>query len=346
MNQSISHLDQKGGRDGNSTGRVMGDGSNAPHPVARHRIPALAAGSTALLVGFLLLAAPSIAGASPSEWTASATSWTNGQVLCLFDSASPAVTVSAAGSNGTGLWSALGAFEEVGAKGVVATANFSLGTWTATNRSTDDFYELSFAGEVPIAVVGSTDPPAPADLQVDYLLPAYTGAGPWPTNEVVLSVGLTNWTWQNPGDSLQLTLPIAPGFPTTEHLVPGGQPGALLSDVSDTTGATLQYLNLTAQASASSPGITPIPLTLGATAVVRPESALVTVAFGMEAGHFQVLNYSTALGVPIPATIAGIPTIDFALVGAAGVVASLAIAAGVRRVRSRPSDLEYVEEAE
>ena len=47
-----------------------------------------------------------------------------------------------------------------------------------------------------------------------------------------------------------------------------------------------------------------------------------------------------------PSEIAGIPTIDFVAVGAVGALISVLVAAGVRSVRGRPSDLTFVDEEE
>jgi hypothetical protein len=291
----------------------------------------------------LLLPAHTVATSLPAG-TAVTTSWSNGQVLCTFDSTTPAVTVSSPTLNGTGLSGALSQVVEVGAKGVVATAIISGGVWAVANQSTDDAYEVTFVGEVPIHAVGATEPTGAVDLQVSFILPAYAGADSRATNEVVLAVGLSNWTWENSADSLDLVLPFAPAVPGTEHLVAGGMSGALLTGVATTSGQTLQYLSSTQQAVASGPASGATHLSVTPVVVTGTQSANVTIAFGSEAGAFRQLNYTTAIGIPLPATIAGVPILDFAVVGGAAVLASLGIAAGVRVVRARPSDLEFVEE--
>ncbi|MGA8665102.1 MAG: hypothetical protein WB809_08615 [Thermoplasmata archaeon] len=286
------------------------------------------------------------AGAAPTAWTTYSTSWTNGVVLCSFDATAPVVTVSSPTMNDTGLWASLGEIQEVGPGGIVASAELSQGSWVASNLSTDDWFELSYSGQVPIVAVGASSASGSVDLQVDFILPAYSGATPGPTNEVTLAVHLTNWSWQNSHDSMDLLLPFAAAFPGGEHLAVGGPAGALLTGVSNASGDSLQYLSASQQAVASTPGGAPTNLSVTPSLVVLPESATVTIAFGTQAGAFPSLNYTTAIGIVLPATVAGIPILDFAVVGSVAVVASLAIAVGVRTVRGRPSDLEYAKEEE
>jgi hypothetical protein len=271
-------------------------------------------------------------------------SWSNGDVLCIFAPYTPGVTVSSPNLNGTGMWATLAQVTEVGSHGVVATANLSAGTWTVSNRSSEDFYDVAYAGSAPIESSVTEAALGSVDLQVNFMLPAYDDTNLGPVNEVVLSVTVANWSWQSPGDSLSLELPMALAYPGTEHFALGGEPGALLSGISNSSGQTLQYLSTTQLASASNGSGLPTNVAVTPVATVDPESASVTLAFGTQAGSFESLNYTTALGVALPATIAGIPTIDFALVGGAAVLASLGIAAGVGVIRRRPSDLEFVEE--
>jgi len=342
LDQTFPSLDQKGGEGATPTSRVMRTQGRTPLPTRHRSASRLAVVATVLLVGAVVFLPAYGAGASPTDWTSYSMSWTNGVVLCVFDPTTPAVTVSSPTLNGTGLWAAVGAIQEVGPGGTVATATLAEGSWIATNLSTDDFFELAYSGHVPILPTGVSAPTGSVDLQIDFILPAYTGSGP--TNEVDLTVHLSNWSWQAPHDSMDLILPLASAFPPAERLVVGGPPGALMTGVSNQSGQPLEYLSTTQLASASAPGIATTNLSVYPSLTVLPASASVTVAFGTEAGAFHSLNYTTAIGVALPSTIAGFPIIDFVLVASAAVVASLGIAAGVRVVRRRPSDLEYVEE--
>jgi hypothetical protein len=347
LDQQILSLDQKGGEGGSPTVLQMRGQRSDPDTGRRLGAALVTFAAVGLLLGaaFLLPASASASVVPPADWVAGSVSWTNGEVLCLFTAPTPVVTVSGPNSTGSGMWAAVGLFTEraPSSHAIQAVATLSQGNWTSANRSTEDYYELAFTGQVPILAPNGGGPLGTAQVGVDFILPAYSGSTLGPANEVILQVSLFHWSWQGAGDVIALTLPFAPEAPHGEHLVAPGSEGPL-AVVSNGTGQTLEYLSGTQTASATPSGGPSVNLSVTPTVTAQPASANVTLLFGSAAGAFSSLQYSTSIGVVLPPTIAGIPTVDFVLVGGAAVVASLGIATGVRWVRRRPSDLEYVEE--
>jgi hypothetical protein len=304
-------------------------------------------GATALAVGLLVLLSPVATAASPTtSWGIAPSSWSNGVVLCEFSSGVPTVGVSALSRADTGVSATLGSISEAGPGGIlVATATLPSSSWTATNFSTDDAYDLGYTVHAP--VTGSS-PPYPVlggvDARVDFVLPIYAGSPSGPVDTVAIDVLVSNWSWQALGDHLVISLTLWPTFTDEEHLAFGSSSESILSSSSSSSGATFEQMSAATSAVANR-GL-PSATSISATASASGNSSLgvVSVAFGAAAGEFAAMNYSASLRVLFPTTIAGIPTADLVAVGGVAALTAILVAAGTRQLRRRPSDLTYVDE--
>ena len=302
------------------------------------------------LVGtFLLLLAP-LASAVPTAttWSDPPQSWSNGIVLCEFAASVPTVAVSALDRMGTGLSATIGSISEVEPTGVVAaSANLSSATWTAANFSTDDAYDLGYtvlapvmSPSVPAQVLGSVD------ARVDFVLPVYASSPSVSTDTVAVDLLVSDWPWHAVQDHLVVTLAAWPSFTGEEHLVLGTSAGSLLSSVSNPAGEPFEQLAGSTMAVANPGSTTPVNISATASVAGNSSGALVSVALGDTAGEFSTVSYSASVQVLFPKSIVGIPTVDFVAVGGTAALVALLVAAGVHRLRRRPSDLTYAEENE
>lgn len=284
----------------------------------------------------------------PATWAPDPVAWTNGIVLCRFSASQASVSVSALAVNESGLSLLFASLEEVRPNGsVAAVADLARLTWTVTNRSTDDAYNLSFTVVAPLlaapdssTVVGSTD------VEVDFVLPAYVTATSGSLDNVTVLESVRNWTWQSPGDSLAANWTAWSTFATQEHLVPGSAATSLLASRSNSTGADLERFaaNSSARAVSSSGTLSQLPVT--ATAVlISPSSATVRLVFGA-AGEFRSLDFSAVVSIVPAATVAGIPLSYLLAAAGAAAGVSLLLAGVTYRARRRRSDLIYVSEEE
>lgn len=319
--------------------------NRSAHPSAH---PAWLLGA-AVLAGCLLLGAAGVApaAASGSNWTPDAVAWTNGVVLCQFPGALPAVSVSSNDLNGTGLSLGITGMTELRPNGApAAIANFSTAGWTVSNRSNDDVFDLAFTAVVPVVASPPTAGPlGTADLRIDFILPAYAESSSVSLNEVTVQVTVANWTWHGAGDYLAASYGAAPSFPVSEHLVAGSDSGWLLSSVQTSSNRTLEWMQPGASATAVPAGGASRNVSAAASlSLGSASSGSVTVDFGTAAGEYESLTYESQVGIVLPSTIAGIPLVDFAIVGGVAILASAAIAAVAARVRSRPSRIIYADE--
>ena len=302
-----------------------------------------------VLAGALLLLLPLASTTSAATaWDPAPKEWSNGVVLCEFMSSVPTVSVSALERAQTGLSATLGSVQEVNPSGqVVAIATASTANWSASNLSNDDEYDLSYSLLVP--VTGPT-PSAPslgsAYLTVAYVLPAYQGSTNGSVDSVSVDVQVSAWPWQGVGDHLALTLQVWPSFTDEEHLVFGGPSADWLTSVSKSSGTALEQMDGSTSAIANPSSSNPTVIPASASVSGNASGAVVSVSFGSAAGAFSALNYSASVSVLFPSTIAGIPTVDLVAVGSVAALISVLVAAGVRTMRSRPSDLKYVDEEE
>lgn len=327
----------------------------APIPNRRPRRPGSFVGVTFLVAALALALSmvPTVSAASYPGYTA--TSWSNGVVLCEFSPASPLVAVSAFGVGESGLNASAMTMNEVEPNGsLAATADLAGATWTVANESDEDSYDLAYSALVtletgasastargPYAAVGT------ADVTVQFVLPAYAGSPDGPTNVVNVVVQVSHWTWQNSEDHLELSLGVALSYPGSGSLNATSAPGWLLQSGSSGTASPVEQFGANASATATTGAGANV--TISATPSVAQSNstgAVVSVAFGTAAGAFSSLSFTARVGVVLPATVAGIPVADLAAAAVAGVLVSAVVALGVRRVRRKPSTLIYVTEEE
>jgi hypothetical protein len=294
----------------------------------------------ALLLIVLSGAIPAVRGApagAPSQWS-------NGVVLCMFNPRVPGAAVSATALNHSGLYAGVGEVEELSPRNVpVAAASVSATNWTVWNASDDDEFDLAYAATAPIRG-GAGSFVGTVDLRVDFVLPAYAPSASDNLSSVALRVVIANWTWQAAGDSLALVLPLAPAFGSSEHLeVPPGSPGRVLS-AANTSGTPREKFVASLNATANSSGGPARSVAVTPTLYLQPANASITLQFSNSAGSFRSLTYVAQIGILVPATVLGLPWYDYAFVGGTAAAITLAIAAGTRWVRGRPSDLVYAQE--
>src|SRR5208282_2194725 len=134
-------------------------------------------------------------------------------------------------------------------------------SWTATNFSTNDAYDLGYTVHAP--VTGSSAPYpvlGGVDARVDFDLPIYAGSPSGPADTVAIELLMSNWSWQAPGDHLVVTLTLWPSFANEEHLVLGSSPESLVSSASTTSGTTFEQMaaSTSAVANAGLPSATNI----------------------------------------------------------------------------------------
>lgn len=305
----------------------------------------LSGGLALLFLGISIIPAASAA----TGWQPDPVAWTNGLVLCQFSSVRPVVSVSALEQNGTGLTLGITGMTEVSEAGnAVATANFTGAAWTVANDSTDGFYDLAFSAELPLQ--SATEPRSQVgsvELRVDFRLATYAVSPSTVLDSVSVALSVANWTWQMASDHLEATFAAMPSFPSTERLAATSEPGWLLTNSENSSGRTLEWMAANRNATAWTTSGTPVNISATPSlALSSPASADVAVEFGSGAGAFQSLSYLAEVGVLLPPTIAGIPLIDFALVGAAAAISTLAVAVVAHRIRTRPSRFIYVDEEE
>ena len=319
------------------------------HPSRAARLgPPTATAALGTTLGLMvLLISPGVAAWSTGM--GDPVSWTNGVVLCQFAPVTPSVAVSALSVSESGVTvSLLSLVEANPSDSATAVANLDGLSWTAANWSTEDAFDLAYSLHATLSnSTNASIPVGSTDLLLQFILPAYQGSpqGPTDTVDVVFSVG--NWTWQHPGDHLELAFSAAPTFPSSEHLNATSAAGWLLASTSNRSGSVLEQIgaNTTGQAATGAGPATPVSAT-ASLVIASPSSAQVHVAFGSSAGSFTSLTYSARVSVVLPASVAGIPLSEIAAVGAAGIVVSLGVAVVARRVRRRPSKLIYVTEEE
>jgi len=300
-----------------------------------------------VILGVAVLLVSSLPRATAEPWDSAPLSWTNGTVLCQFAEGQPAVNVSADGQHSTGMTMGLVGMSELRPNGsVVASANGSASSWSQTNLSTEYAYDLSDAAALPVAApAGPAAALGTAQVTLNFTLPAYAGSAGADLNTVIVTLSVSNWSWQASGDSLEATFTLSSTFPGSERLVAASAPGQLMDDRSDSSGATLQWVGVDSTARAQP--ATGTPTNVSATPGVSEESstsATLRVVFGPSAGAFRSLTFTSRVGIEPPSTVAGIPLPYLLGAGAAGALTSLALAAVVRRVRSRPSSLIYADE--
>lgn len=325
------------------------DRAGPNRPPRRRLLPGLIAVGLAFVIAIALSVGGLPGSRDPqaaTTWLASSLEWNNGLVLCIFDTTSPSVAVSALDLQGSGLSSSISEVSEVNATGAtVAVASMGSASWILWNASTDDTFDQAYQAHVPL--VAPSEPSTPlgsTDLRVDYLLPAYSESGSSGLNSVTAVFQVSNWTWQTSQDRLVLTLPLWPTFDRAEHLSAQTSNGSEITSWSNATGAAREYFWLSDSATAVTPNGLPMLLGVSSAVNLSPNFASVNVTLAPSPGNFTSITYTASVSIPLPSTVAGLPLYDYALVAAAAGALSIMVAVGTHRVRQRPSDLQYVEE--
>jgi len=317
---------------------------------ARPRAPRALIAAALGTVLVLLLLLPSSAGAVPFDraaWASSDASWSNGEVLCIFQPTGPVVAVSAADLPNSGLTVRVVSVEEVSSVGSVIAVTPSSGmNWTVTNRSSATWYDESYSAKLRVAPAASAVSTVGAVvLRVDFLLPiSYVEGVTENLSAVTMQLSATGWPWQASEDHLVVNLALASAFPGTEHFLAPGAGDVVLSSVSNQSGRSLEYFQAGTQATEEGSTGPATAAPVAPSWSVNDSSAAVGLAIGSTVSEFTSLNYTAHVGVILPATIAGLPLSDYLIVGGAAAVLVAAVGLELRRVRRRPSDLIYVEE--
>jgi hypothetical protein len=314
-----------------------------PSPPAQRVGPGLI-GAVLAVIAVLTLSTPFAAASPRAAWGAHPIAWTNGAVLCEFAPTAPNVAVSALGRNDSGMSVAVASVAEMRPNGSIAASTSLAGlTWSVTNVSSEDDYELAFAMDAPLWS-GSTQV-GTADIALNYSLPAYQSLPGDASNLVTIQGSIANWTWQAAGDSLVLSLSISPAESSQEHLAFDDVPGWLMASDSNATGQSNEAMGLEPTANTTSP-----TGTVGSIAVessmrlASATNASVALTFPTGVAGAESIQFGGYIGVTLPATIAGIPVAELVEVTGAGAAVSLVLAGLVYRIRHAPSDLVYVEE--
>jgi hypothetical protein len=322
-------------------------GTGAMAEAARSHRGGFARGSLALAIGLIallpVLASPTTR--AEAAWGAAPVSWTNGEVLCVFAPSSPSVAVSALARNASGMQVTLVGASELRPDGSPAATAVMPDAWTVANGSTDAAYELAFSARLPVQASGNAAATGAAEVTLAFQLPAYTGSGTGPTNEVTILGSVTNWTWVSPQDRISLHFVLAPVAGASEHMAEPSTAGWLMSSESNASGTPLEQLAIdpTANATAAGGASVAAPV-VSVVSLASMTSATVGLTFGGAAQGARQISFEGHVAVTLPATVAGIPITDLVAAVAAGGLASLGLAAVVRRLRRAPSDLIYAEE--
>jgi len=314
----------------------------------------------ALALGILIVSAP-VAGASglssgpgPSPIPYASAQWSNGDVLCTFDPSQPSVTVTANGSLAQGIWLGMGEVRQESLLGVVrSSAMLTTADWSVANVSSPSQYSLRYSANVPVLStiaatlgieLGTVAVNATFSLELD------SNATDAPsTYEVAVALSLAHWPWAPLSTgSLAANFTLAPASASVGYLKEGAGANSSIGAVNNSSGATLAYLAMGAQANiTNATGITAaVPVTPTLLAMTG-ETATMEVDFSSSASHARAVNYTADVIVTPPSIVSAVASIPPPLLAGgivAGAVVSLAVAGVTRRLRRTPSDLEYVKE--
>ena len=299
------------------------------------------------MAALVLVATPILASSGASAaWPSTNPSWTNGSVLCIFQSSHPEVAVSADAVAHSGLDASIASVAEIDRGGaVVAVTDGAAANWNSTNRSTSDWYDLSYSATVPVTTLAPEGPVlGTTSLRIDFRLPVYASTPTTNLTSVIVQLALSGWPWQSNQDHLAIDLSFAPAFPTSEHLVASGSNAGELANAANGSGQTMERFAAAPNATVAGPVGPSISVGVTPTASVAASSAVIALAVDPSAGPFSSLNYTAQIGVVLPSTIAGLPFYDFVVVAEAGLLVAVGVGLGLRRARRSPSDLVYAEE--
>jgi hypothetical protein len=277
--------------------------------------------------------------------------WSNGFVECLFNTTTPGVTVSSAGSAGLGLWLGMAALSQAGLGGILSiSASLSGANWTAENVSTSSALILAYQTTAPVrsalGVVGN------ATVSASFSLLEPEAAAGNLSDRVAVTLSISSWPWLVLGGPLDAEIALAAPSGGATHLAAGAGSPVSIDSVDNATGQTAVYFAGDANATMVN-GTTGL---LGTISVITSmvgltaSSAGLSVSFGPTANHARSVNYTSEVfvvpGIGGVVPVVKIPVTELLAAVGAAAAASLAIAGATRRVRRSPSDLEYVTEQE
>ncbi len=296
----------------------------------------------------LLPFAPAVGAASVAGWSTPGASWTNGVVLCRFSASSPGVDVSALARPDSGLAGLLGTIAERSPGGtVVGTTQGAPLTWTVENASGGAGYDEGYTAHASLVAAGGVDARnGSVDVRVDFDLGEESPSGGAPSNEVTLSVLLSNWSRVAPGDSLGFDLSLWPSHPSAEHLSGGSTSDPTVASRSNVNEGILESWIPSSTAEVGWDNGTRTTVDTTSSMRVTPSNATIGIMIASSSPEVLSLAYSGYFAVTIPPVPASLPLIDYVLVVGAGAGLSAAVAYGARWIRKRPSDLVFDTEEE
>jgi len=313
---------------------------------------ALPLGLLTTLAVVVLLGIPT-AGAAPAlgrvSWSDPGMSWTNGEVLCVFQPSAPEVAVSASDLANSGVTVAIASVEEVSSSGaVVATTPSSGFTWQVENRSTSLWYDESYSANLTVGPSAtSVRSLGTVALRIDFLLAvSYVEGATENLTAVTMELSLSGWPWQASADHLVVFLSLVPSYPGTEHFETPASGSAMVTSVSNETGRSLEYFAAGTEATVEGATGPSTATPVAPTWTIAPAAATVGLSVGTNVAQFSAMNYTAHVGIVLPASVAGLPLSDYLLVGGSAALIAAVVGLELRRVRRRPSDLIFVEEEE
>lgn len=311
-------------------------------PAWRHGPTVFGAG-VCVVLGLLVLV-PTAASEAPSAWGSSDPSWSNGVVVCNFSALVPGVDVSALGRAESGLSGLVSVVDEYSATGaLLGAASSSNLSWIAANWSSPENFDEGYTSQLTLlSPTGS--PVGSVDAEVDFDLPETAGSASGGMNTVTSTVSVSNWSAAGSDDHLAFGLSFWPTFPSAEHLAAGTSPGAGISSVSGTSGAIRESVSPSQVAAVGWTNGTSGTARAVPEVAVTPASATIQIEILAAAGLVESLSYSVVIGVVVPSSLGGLPWYAYGLAVAGGIGVSVVSAVWARRLRRRPSSLEFVEE--
>ncbi|MCI4348825.1 MAG: hypothetical protein L3J93_01205 [Thermoplasmata archaeon] len=302
----------------------------------------------ALIGGLSLLLTSATAGAgsgASSSWSPTSLVWGNSLVTCNFTVERPVIAMASPADQHSGVSAAMGTMTELSPNGSgVAAASLSVPGWSVLNLTNATDFRVGYVASLPVTAAGGTGAVlGNASFRIEFALESYASSSTPDGGSVGVTVNVSNWPWSAPVDRLALTLPVWPTFADAEHLIVPPTGTSTVTSASNATGAPREYLALDASANATSASGGSAIVAAAPQMSIRPESGTVTVTFGSEAGTYRTLSYHATLGLVRTPTVAGIPLYEYALVAGASSGLSVAVGAGVRRIRRSPPSLLYAE---
>ena len=287
--------------------------------------------------------APAASGVPPGP---GGMSWSNGVVVCNFTIDHPAVTVSGAVRNDSGLYAGFESLEELAPNGTVrAWANLTGPQWAIVYSSSREQVALNYTAAVP-AMAGGVGASSIGSVHVSASIStAYSdGATPASSSRVALNLTASSWPWVSASDSLVLVVPLWPGNTATERMIVDPESPTSVDNNAVATDAPQEYFTGGTAVTVTSAAGVNTTLAVAPRLALTPGYGTLTVPLASNGAAFASVTWSSELGLVVNAKPLGLPLYDYIAVTAGAAVVSLGAAGVLRRVRRRPSDLDEVTE--